>query len=105
MFWYYVYLLFLYYVCESVAMAESPAQLNQQSDDPGIGKEMVVTPVVTQVVDVAPGISQANAAKPDIDEADTAPGISVNTGNLFFNAALYKDRDELIKWCKIYVWK
>jgi hypothetical protein len=74
--------------------------LNQQSDDPGIGKEMVVAPVVTQVVDVAPGISQANAAKPDIDEADTAPGIFVNTGNLFFNAALYKDRDELIEWCK-----
>jgi hypothetical protein len=38
-FCYYVYLLFLYYVCEGVVMVEPPAQLNEQSDDLDIGKE------------------------------------------------------------------
>jgi hypothetical protein len=56
-------------------MAEPSAQLNEQSDDPGIGQEVVVAPVVTQVVDVAPAI-------------DEATGISVNTGHLFLSAAL-----------------
>jgi hypothetical protein len=57
-------------------MAESPAHLNEQSDDPSIGKEVVVAPV------------------------DEPIGISVNTGNLFLNAALSNDRDELIEWCR-----
>jgi hypothetical protein len=81
-------------------MAEPPAQLNEQSNDPDIGKEVVVAPVVTQSVDVAPGISQANAVELGIVEACAAPGISVNTSNLSFNAALSKDRDELTEWCK-----
>jgi hypothetical protein len=67
-------------------MAKPPAQLNEQSDDPGIGKEVVVAPVITQSTDVAPDISQANAAEPGIAKADAAPGIFVNTGNLFFKA-------------------
>jgi hypothetical protein len=50
-------------------MAEPPAQLNEQSDDPGIGQEVVVAPVVTQAVAVASAI-------------DEATGISVNTGHL-----------------------
>jgi hypothetical protein len=57
-------------------MAESPAQLNEQSDDPDIGQEVVVAPV------------------------DEPIGISVNTCHLFLNAALSNDRDELIEWCR-----
>jgi hypothetical protein len=57
-------------------MAEPPAQLNEQSDDPDIGQEVVVAPV------------------------DEPIDISVNTGNLFLSVALSNDRDELIEWCK-----
>jgi hypothetical protein len=57
-------------------MAEAPAQLNEQNDDPRIGNEVVAAPV------------------------DEPIGISINTGNLFLNAALYNDRDELIDWCR-----
>jgi hypothetical protein len=57
-------------------MAEAPAQLNEQNDDPHIGNEVVAAPV------------------------DEPIGISINTGNLFLNAALYNDRDELIDWCR-----
>jgi hypothetical protein len=87
-------------VGEGVAMAKPPAQLNGQHDDPDIGQEVVVAPVVTQAIAVAPYIPQVNAAEPGIDEAGAATGISVNTGHLFLNAALSKDRDELIEWCK-----
>jgi hypothetical protein len=38
--------LFLYDFCEVVGMADPPAQLNQQFDEPGIGNEVVVAPVV-----------------------------------------------------------
>jgi hypothetical protein len=41
-----------------------------------------------------------NVVEPVIDEADAATGISINTGHLFLNTALSKDRDELIEWCK-----
>jgi hypothetical protein len=34
-------------------MADPPAQLNQQFDEPGIGNEVVVAPVVGQEIDVA----------------------------------------------------
>jgi hypothetical protein len=81
---------FLYYVCEGVAMAEPPAQLNEQSDDPEIGQEVVAAPVITQAVPIAPDISKVNAVEPGIDEADAAPDISVNTGHLFLNAACLK---------------
>jgi hypothetical protein len=50
-------------------MAEYPAQLNEQSDDPGIGQEVVIVLV------------------------DEPIGISINTGHLFLNAALSNDRD------------
>jgi hypothetical protein len=81
-------------------MAEPPAQLNQKSDEPDIGKNVDDAPDVTQDIVVAPGIAQSNVAEPDIDQAYVAPDISVNTDNYFFNAGKYKVQDELIEWCK-----
>jgi hypothetical protein len=48
-------------------MAEPPAQLNQKSDEPDIGKDVVVAPNVTQDMIVGPDIAQSNLAEPGTD--------------------------------------
>jgi hypothetical protein len=57
--------------------------MNETIDEPDIAKD---EPNVCRDIVVASDIAQAN--------------VSVDTASYFFNAKKYKNRDELIDWCK-----
>jgi hypothetical protein len=71
--------LFIFYVC----FCKIGADINETIDEPDIAKD---EPNVCRDIVVASDIAQAN--------------VSVDTASYFFNAKKYKNRDELIDWCK-----
>jgi hypothetical protein len=64
-------------------MAEPPAQLNQNIDEPYIAKDVVVAPDIAQDIVFATGLTQSNIVEVKI---------VVNTENYFFKAKKYTVR-------------